>query len=273
MLSDAQHVVEVDRCGGMGAERRLATRALVFRGPPWVPVPSRTVLTQAIRGAAAEGLVQAALHPLDGLVLRETLRAGPTTTPIHVRLFCLRSAIHAATGAALGATAFALAYAALSQHLQTNQRPERALIAAAAASILSIAVDAPLRIAGAAHRMGTKTQLRHALAASSRDVPADALEFATYELFRGTSTNPLLRACAGAVSGAISTFAVAPMDAALAVMLANRQHAFAASLAHVWRTRAAFAGVGGRCLRESLASALFFCVYDVVDDDTLLLRE
>lgn len=254
---------------------RYIARSLVFSGPVPVPVPSRSALIQAARGGLAEAAVYASLHPLDGLVMRATLRAPASAAggavAARVRLFCLPALIRSAGGAAAGTALFALAYAMLLESCGgTDERtsPARAAAAAAVASVVSIAADAPLRAAAAGKRVAATTGWRHAVAAAARDVPADAAEFGAYNLFRGASSSPAARCGAGAIAGALSTLMVAPLDVALVRMIASpgcRRIGFAAAVRQVLAdpNRAAkFAGVGQRCLREALASAMFFCAYE-----------
>ncbi len=245
---------------------------LVFRTNPWVPVPPKSVAVQAARGALAEGVVAAALHPIDGLVLRATLSGGASSaTASSVRLITFRSLLHAAGGAAAGAAAFALAYAALSQAMETRGRPELALVAAGTASLMSTAIDAPMRVIAAGARMDRGVSGSALWSATARDVPNDAVEFGAYELMRSEigagAGNRLL---SGAIAGISGSLFVAPIDASIAQMLANPSRGAVGAFRDVWRAggvRALYAGVGARMAREAVASAMFFLVYDEDDDE------
>jgi len=246
-------------------------RELVFRNTPWVPAPPRSVTMQAARGAFAEGFVQAILHPIDGLVMRTTL-AGGISSPTHVRLFCVRSMLQTAGGAAAGAAAFALAYAGLCNLLETRGNPGRTFLAAGTASVLSIVVDAPLRMLGAGTRVDKPMRNNLAIAAALRDVPVDALEFFSYELTRpvvGSDING--RLLGGALAGIFCTAFTAPLDAALLHMLAHQsKKGLPDAIRILWKKggiKTLFAGSGARCAREALASAIFFVAFDEEDAD------
>ena len=254
--------------------RSAGSRQLVFRTAPWVPVPPKSVAVQATRGALAEGFVAAALHPIDGLVLRATLSGGAASaTASSVRLFTMKSLLHAAGGAAAGAAAFALAYAGLCHAMETRGKPELALVAAGTASLLSTVVDAPLRVMAAGAQMDRIVSGAAVWGATARDIPNDAVEFGSYELFRSkvdVGTGFANRLLSGALSGILATLVVAPIDASIAHMLARPNRKMVGAFLDVWRAggvKALYAGAGRRVGREAIASALFFVVYDDGDDD------
>lgn len=256
----------------MRASARVRARELVFTEAPLVPVPSRAVSIQATKCAFAEGVVAAAMHPVDGLVLRSTLTGGGSAAQAaRVRLFHLPSMMRTAFGAAAGGAAFALAYAVLVHALDTRGSPEQTFLAAGFASLLSTCVDAPMRAAGAGMRMGTELDTRLAVTAALRDVPNDAVEFSSYEALRNTlGAAPHERLLAGALAGSFTSLVTSPLECTLAHMLAHRNaRTIPQAMRALWRAggiRALYAGSGGRCSREALATSLFFVLYDDNDD-------
>lgn len=146
------------------------------------------------------------------------------------------------------------------------------LIAAAVATLASAGVEAPLALASLRAMVGVRSGVKLSgiyegfVAALMRDVPKEAVAFATYEgLVGNEGAGGWRRAVCGVVAGGVAGFVTAPMDFAATRVVAEGGKA-GPLLRRVLSGGGgdAFRGAPLRISREAVAAALFFVIYDAL---------
>lgn len=215
-------------------------------------------LRAALSGATAELTSLLLFYPLDTIKTR--LQAGHAP----LMLSHYTGTLPALIGTIFDAGVFTAVYSTLRTRIGTAS-------AAATASVLSTVIEVPFVFARDRMRLGLSTSvltkgriyglILAAIGIMIRDLPAETIEFETYERLckRKGWDGKLGLIMAGMMAGGMAAAITAPIDTIVSRVMAGD------GMRRILRNqglKGLYKGAGVRVMKEAMASAMFFRVYE-----------